>query len=338
MRIDSGRLDAHLEKGLQRLYVLHGDAPLLLAEAADSIRAAAGRDGFLERDILTVEQGFDWNALLDASRSLSLFCSRKVVDLRIPSGKVGAEGSHALQAYCEALQPDVLTLISMGKLDRQSMASKWFEALDRYGVAVSANSIERGELPQWISRRLALQNQQADIETLQFIADCVEGNLLAAHQEISKLGLLHPAGKISFVEAKKAVLDVARYDIFQLGEAMLTPDAARYAKILEALEGEGVAEPLVLWQLAEEVRALFRVANGMKRGLPQAQVLRDARVWGARQALVLKTCRRVSLGFLEQMLVKASHIDQMIKGLRKGNVWDELLQLGLNFAARPKNG
>ena len=196
MRIDSGRLADHLRGGLKPLYVLHGDAPLLLAESSDAIRSAARKEGFLEREILTVEQGFDWNALMDASRSLSLFCAKKFVDLRIPAGKVGAEGGQALQAYCAALQPDVVTLVTLPKLDRQGLSSKWFETLENSGVAVTANTVDRADLPEWIARRLARQKQQADSPTLQFIADSVEGNLLAAHQEIQKLGLLYPEGQI----------------------------------------------------------------------------------------------------------------------------------------------
>jgi DNA polymerase-3 subunit delta len=338
MKIDSGRLPEHLKAGLKPLYVLHGDAPLILVESADAIRSVARSEGFLEREILTVEQGFDWGSLQDASRSLSLFCAKKLVDLRIPSGKIGTEGGQALQAYCESLQPDVLTLITLPKLDRQTLSSKWFEALEKTGATVSANTVDRAALPEWISGRLARQNQRADGETLQFIADSVEGNLLAAHQEIQKIGLLYPEGKISFDDAKNAVLDVARYDIFQLGEAMLGFDSVRFAKILEGLRGEGVAETLVLWQLTDEIRAMIRVKAGMKAGRPQAQVLREARLWGARQSLVLRACRRAGVRILEEMLVRAAHIDQMIKGLRKGNVWDELLQLGVNFAAQPKNG
>jgi DNA polymerase-3 subunit delta len=323
---------------LSPLYVLYGDAPLLLIEAADAIRGKALKSGFVEREILTCEQGFDWNELFEAASSISLFSPKKLIDFRIPSGRVGVEGGQKLQSYCERLQPDVITLITLPKLDRQSLASKWFEALEKSGVAVSADSVARGDLPQWIAGRFALQNQHVDSETLQFLADRVEGNLLAAHQEIRKLGLLFPEGMVSFDAVKKAVLDVARYDIFQLGEAMLSADMVRYARILDGLKGEGVAEPLVLWQLADEIRSLVKVMGGMQGGKPQAQVLRDARIWGARQARVLKACRSANLARLEEMLGQASRIDLMIKGLRKGDVWDELLQLGLNFAVKPKNG
>lgn len=338
MKIDSGRLSAHLEGGLKPLYVVHGDAPLLQIESCDAIREKARKSGFDEREILTAEQGFDWTGLIDASRSLSLFSPKRLIDFRIPSGKVGIEGGKILQAYCEQLQPDVVTLISLPKLDRQGLSSKWFEALERSGVAVSANDVERGDLPEWIARRLSIQGQQAGREALQFLAENVEGNLLAAHQEIRKLGLLYPEGRLTFEDVKKAVLDVARYDIFQLGEAMLSGNARRFARILEGLKGEGVAETLVLWQLADEIRALHKVLTGINGGKQQAQALRDARVWGARQALVLKACRQTSLERLETMLAAASGIDLIVKGLRKGDVWDELLQIGLNFAASGKTG
>src|SRR5487761_2543692 len=292
MKIDSARLTKQLDGGLSPLYVIYGDAPLLQIEAADAIRSTALKSGFTEREVLTCEQGFDWSELFEAAGSLSLFSQKKIVDFRIPSGKVGTEGGQKLQSYCEKLQPDVITLITLPKLDRQGMASKWFEALERVGVAVSANTVARSELPAWVAARLARQNQQADPETLQFLADRVEGNLLAAHQEISKLGLLFSEGKLAFDEVKRAVLDVARYDISQLGEAMLSSDSVRYTRILDGLKGEGFAEPLVLWQISEDIRTLIRVKRAMQDGKPQAQALRDARVWGARQALVLKACRR----------------------------------------------
>ncbi len=338
MRIDSGRLQDHLRNGLKPLYVIHGDAPLLQIESCDAIRRKALESGYAERELLTAEQGFDWKSLIEASRSLSLFSRKKLIDFRIPSGKVGIEGGKILQAYCAELQPDVITMISLPKLDRQSLSSKWFEVLEKCGVAVSADTVARDELPGWIGQRLAIQKQQADMETLRFLAGQVEGNLLAAHQEIRKLGLLYPEGRIAFEDVKKAVLDVARYDLFQLGEAMLAGDVRRYAKILEGLQGEGMAESLVLWQICEEIRALFRVLDGMKKGKNQAQALRDAHVWGKRQSPVLKACGRASMEMLEGMLVKASGIDLIIKGLRKGDAWDELLQLGLNFAALGKNG
>ena len=338
MRIDSGKLDDHLKKGLKPLYVIHGDAPLLQIESADAIRRKASESGYVEREILTAEQGFDWKTLFEASRSRSLFSPKKLVDFRIPSGKVGVEGGKILQSYCGELQPDVITMISLPKLDRQGLASKWFEALEQCGVAVSADNVERDALPQWMAQRLSMQNQSADMETLAFLSDQVEGNLLAAHQEISKLGLLYPEGRINFDDVKKAVLDVARYDIFQLGEAMLAGSARRYAKILEGLQGEGAAESLVLWQICDEIRAVYRVSDGMKKGKNQAQALRDAKVWGARQQQILKACRKARMETLEGLLAKASGIDLIIKGLRKGNAWDEMLQLGLNFAALGKNG
>ncbi len=337
MKIDSSRLSAHLEGSLKSLYVVHGDAPLLQIESCDAIRESARKSGFAEREVLTAEQGFDWQDLVDASRSLSLFSPKKLIDFRIPSGKVGVEGAKVLQSYCEDLQPDVITLISFPKLDRQALSSKWFEALESKGVAVSANTIEREALPAWIAQRLVLQGQKAESEALAFLAESVEGNLLAAHQEIRKLGLLYPEGNLSFDEVKQAVLDVARYDIFQLGEAMLSKNVRRFVRILEGLKGEGVAESLVLWQLADDFRAIHRFASGIRIGKQPAQVLRDARIWGPRANLVQKA-GRIGIEAVDAMLARASEIDMMIKGLRKGDVWDELLQLGLNFAANGKNG
>ncbi|NNM81760.1 MAG: DNA polymerase III subunit delta [Burkholderiales bacterium] len=338
MKIDSARLASHLKSGLRPLYVVCGDAPLLLIESADAIRAKASKEGYAEREVFTCEQGFDWNSIIESALSPSLFCPKKVVDLRIPSGKVGTDGAAALQRYVENLQPDVVTLIALPKLDRASRNSKWFGALEKAGVLVEADTVPRSELPSWISARLSAQGQKAGKATLEFLSDRVEGNLLAAHQEIQKLGLLFPEGDLDHEEVRRAVLDVARYDIFQLGEAMMQANSLRFLRILEGLKGEGTAELLVLWQIAEEIRATLRVGSALKSGVSQGQALKDAKIWGSRQQAVIRASGRIGIDRLGEMLKNAAKIDRMIKGLCPGDVWDELRELGLDFAATGRNG
>ncbi len=332
MKISSEDLPQHLSRGLGSLYVIHGEALLLAIEAADAVRAAARDAGYSEREVLIAEQGFKWAELRNSAQSMSLFATRKVIDLRIPSGKPGVEGAQALQDHCENLNPDTLTLISLPRLDGTAMKSKWFGALEQHGTVVSADEVALAVLPAWIAARMKRQGQSAEADTLAFLAQRVEGNLLAAFQEIQKLALLFPAGPLSFDQVKDSVMDVARYDVFKLSEAMLAGDAARYARILDGLRAEGTATVLILWAVAEDIRTLAKVSRAMQQSGNLAGALRDARVWGVRQKLVERAVRRFTPAFAERALRQAAQIDRLVKGLRQGDVWDELLQLGVRCA------
>lgn len=331
MRIKPEQLATHLKQELAPLYLVFGDEPLLALEAVDAIRAAARSQGYGEREVFSVESGFNWQNLLASGSNLSLFAERRIVELRIPTGKPGVEGGKAIEQYCANLPPDTLTVVTCPKLDKTQQASKWCKALENAGAVVQVFPVERGRLPDWIAARLAAQNQHAGRDTLQFLADRVEGNLLAAFQEVRKLGLLHPPGELSFEQVKEAVLDVSRYDVFNLAEAMLNGDVGRYARILDGLRGEGVAPPLVLWALTQDIRVLARLAVGQSRGIPLAQGMRELRIWEARQGLLERALKRTGSGRLVAGLKRAAFIDRMIKGLERGDPWDELLQLGLKL-------
>lgn len=332
MKLSGEDLPRHLAAGVQPLYVIHGEALLLSIEAADAIRAAARAAGYVEREVLTAEQGFKWAELRNSAQSLSLFSSRKLVELRIPSGKPGVEGAQALQDYCQQMSPDTVTLVTLPRLDKTAQGSKWFSALAAQGVVIATEEITLAALPAWIAGRLKRQGQSADADTLAFLAQRVEGNLLAAYQEIQKLALLFPAGWLSFEQVKDAVMDVARYDVFKLSEAMLAGDAARFARILDGLRAEGTATVLILWALTEDIRTLGKVVRAMQHGGNIASALRDARAWGVRQKLLERALRRFNPAIAERALRQAAHIDKVVKGLRPGDVWDELLQLGVRCA------
>jgi len=317
------QLDGHLSRGLQPLYAIHGDEP---------IRAHARASGFSERVVLAPERGFAWGELAASGASRSLFGDKKLIELRL-AGKPGADGAEAIEAFCGNLPPEALTLVTLPRLDKAGQGSSWFRALEREGIVVNVYPVERARLPAWIAARLARQKQRPTPETLQFLADCVEGNLLAAHQEIQKLALLLPAGELDFDAVREAVMNVARYDALKLAEAMLSGERSRLARMLEGLRGEGEAPPRVLWILAEEIRAICRVQNGIAAGRPLAEVLREARVWGdARQSLVGRAAKKLPRATLLAALEDAAKVDRVIKGIVKGDAWDELLQLGLRFA------
>jgi DNA polymerase-3 subunit delta len=332
-QVRADQLDSQLARTLAPLYVVHGDEPLLEMEAADAIRAKARAEGYAEREVHLADRSYDWGRLAASAAALSLFSSRRLIELRVPGGKPGTEGAAAIAAYCATLQPDIVTLVTLPRLDRAGQNSAWFGALCAAGVVVNVFPIERRTLPLWIGARLARQKQRAAEDALAFIADCVEGNLLAAHQEIQKLGLLYPPGEIAFEQVRDAVLDVARFEVSQLSEAMLAGDRSRLARVLDGLAGEGEAPPRVLWVMSDDVRAVLRVQQGLAAGRNAADLFREHRVWGeARQRLVAAAARRMGRAALDAALAQAAAVDRTIKGLAKGDPWDELLQLGLRFA------
>jgi DNA polymerase III subunit delta len=322
MQLRADQLAAHLAKSLRRLYVVHGDEPLLAQEAADAIRNAARASGFSERKVYTVSGAyFNWGEVLGAAQALSLFADRQLIEIRIPSGKPGKDGAQALQSYCEKLSDDVLTLVQLPRLDGLQQKSAWFAALDAAGVSMRVEPVDRRALPVWIAQRLALQGQRvqagdAGQRTLAFFADRVEGNLLAAHQEIQKLALLHPKGELSFDNVEAAVLNVARYDVFKLGEAVLAGQTARALRMLDGLRAEGEAAVLVHWTLAEDIRALKRVKDALADGRPLPLALRESRVWGAKERLFERALPLISEHALAGVVEAAQICDGLVKGLK----------------------
>ena len=327
------QLEQNLARALAPLYALHGDEPLQSFEAADAIRARARAAGFTEREVLLADRSFKWGELAHSGASMSLFGDKRLIELRVPTGKPGTEGAAAIAAWCGRLAPDTLTLISLPRLDRASKDSAWFKSIDRAGVGVDIYPVDRARLPEWIAQRLARQKQRADADTLRFLADCVEGNLLAAHQEIQKLALLCPAGELAFEAVREAVLNVARYDAGKLGEAMLAGEAARFARMLEGLRAEGEAAPRILWILAEEIRSIWRVRESLAAGRDLAAACRANRVWGEpRQTLVGRAARACDQAFIGRALEQAAAADRIVKGVATGDAWDAMLQIGLLFA------
>jgi len=335
MNLRPDQLAVQLERPLAPLWLLHGNEPLLVLEAADAIRAAARRQGFEERETLVVGQGFKWDALTLAAGNMSLFGGAKLIDLRIPTGKPGRDGGDALQRYIAALPAQTLTLITLPEVDWQTRKTGWFKALAEAAATLELNAPERERLPEWVGRRLATQKQSAPPEALAFIADHVEGNLLAAHQEILKLGLLHGEGALTLEQVQDAVLNVARYDIDKLRLAVLEGDPARCARLLDGLRGEGAAPPLVLWALANETRTLASLCAGRDAGQPLPALFKAERIFDPRrQQLIGRALSRLTQGGLRAALMHAARIDRVIKGLASGDVWDEFLQLALRLAAR----
>lgn len=331
MRIKLEQLTQTLKNQSTSLYTFSGNEPLLIQEATDQVRIFAREHGYTERELFTIDQHFNWSDLLSACNNRSLFGDRKFIDIRIPSGKPGKEGSKAIEAYCKALPPDAITLVTLPRIDKQGQASKWFKTLESTGVFVPLYPIDRDQLPEWLSQRLARQHQKTTPATLQFLADRLEGNLLAAHQEMQKLALLYPNGELSFDQVKDVVLNVARYDVYQLADALISGDSIRYHRILSGLQEEGTAPLLILATLTEQIRQLITIRKGLNSGQSPDQLLLKARIWGERQKIFLTAAKRTSSHALLRKLCRAAQIDRIIKGVVQGDVWDELLQLGLPF-------
>ena len=335
MNLRPDDLPTHLGRSLAPLYVVHGDEPLLALEAGDAVRAAARRAGIEDREVLIVEQHFRWDTFLAANASLGLFGNRRLVDLRIPSGKPGIEGGKALEAYAARPSPDNVTLITLPRIDRAGQSSAWFTALAAAGVVVAVEPLAREALPRWIAARLARQKQTAAPETLAFLADTCEGNLLAARQEIEKLALLLPEGALDHNTVEATVADVARYDVFAASEAWLAGDAGRALRVLSVLEGSGDGPQLAIWALAEDLRAIATVQAMTRAGTPTAVALRSARVWGKRQAAMERAVRRISVQALHPMLSALARLDALSKGLGRGSAWDDVSALAMAIAGQP---
>jgi DNA polymerase-3 subunit delta len=317
-QLRSTDLARELAKALLPAYVIHGDEPLLALEAADAVRAAARKGGFSERQVIEPGRSFDWSEFSHAAAAMSLFAEKKLVELRLANGKPGPQGGAAIAAYCENPNPDQLLLVTLPRLDRAGQGSAWFNALARLGAIVDVWPLDRARLPAWISERLARQKQRAGREVLEFLAERVEGNLLAAHQEIQKLALLAPEGELSLETVEQAVASVARYDPYDATEALLSGDIGRYVRVIEGLRGEGEAPTFILFVLSS---ALFALHEGSAERIFNRN-LRRAVEGAARRFAPKKVARAIA---------EAAALDRTIKGVGEGDTWMGFVRLGLNL-------
>ncbi len=341
--LDAGRFMAGLQDPpdapLAPLYVITGSETLLVNECADALRERAARDGHDERISLTLDARSDWGALGAALQTLSLFGTRRLISVSLPSGRPGRSGGQALLALAQSARKqalvDLVVMVLLPQLDGATRKTQWARALLEAATVVDIRPLARERLPDWIAERLARQQQRTDGATLQWMADRVEGNLLAAFQEIQKLALLYPAGSLSAEAVEQAVLNVARYNVFDLRDAMLGGQARRVLNILAGLRAEGEALPLVLWAVGDEVRLLSRLAAARERGTLSAE-LRQQRVFAQRESLLRQALERVAPEAWPGAVRHAHDIDCLIKGLhpegRLSDPWQELARLALRIA------
>ncbi len=334
MNVRLEQLESHLQQGLKSIYIVSGDEPLQIQEACHLIRKAARRAGFNERESFSADNNFNWDELLSAGNALSLFASQKLLELRLPNGKPGSEGSKALIQYAQSPCDNNLLLISSAKLDKTAKNSKWFKQLDAIAARIEIWPIESQQLPQWIDRRMRQSGLKADKEAANLLAELVDGNLLAASQEIEKLKLLLPENQpqVSAQSIRSYVVDSARYNAFNLVDNAFKGNTRHCIKMLKGLRDEGTEPLSLLWILGREMRQLSLIKQDIQLGRSVDQAMQAQRVWRNRQPLVNKALSRLSLQKLANLNQQVAHADQLAKGMHEGNIWDELEQITLGLA------
>jgi DNA polymerase-3 subunit delta len=318
-------LRTHLDGEPARAYLVTGDEGLLVGEAADAIRARVRQAGFDEREVHFIERVADWDDVRSSSNNLSLFGSRKLIELRLPSGKPGVGGSNAIVDLLKNVSPDNVYLMITGKLERESQSAAWVKAFEAAGVWLPVWPIEVAKLPQWLRARAATLELALDEGAVRFIVERTEGNLLAAQQELEKLRLLGSKSKIDLATAQAGIGDSARFDVFQLGEAALAADVPRALRILAGLRSEGVEATLALWSLSREIHSVW--------GTTQNDGY-NSRSWQKPSAALENAKRRAARLPWARLAVRTARADRMIKGQQRGDAWDEMTLLIIEFAGR----
>lgn len=335
MRLKPEELGAELQKGLAPVYLISGDEPLQLGELADAVRRAASQAGFLAREVFSVEAGFEWNDLMMAADSCSIFSDKKIIDLRLPSGSPGTEGSKALIAYCERLPIDTVLLVTTCKLPSAALKTRWLQALEKAGVVVQVWPLDGQDLIRWLQQRMQRRGLSTDPQGLKILASRTEGNLLAAAQEIEKLYVLYGTGHLTDQQILDVVADSSRYDVFKLIDCVLGVSIKRIFKVLSGLQAEGVAAPVILWALTREARTLIKIKKAMAQGQSRELAFKNNQIWDKRKQLVSQALNRLSEQDLNNILLLSAKADRQIKGQQTGDAWETLQAICLTFASIP---
>lgn len=336
MRLKPEQMAAALQKDLAPVYFISGDEPLQMGEIADAIRAAARKAGYDSREVLVADAGFSWNELTESAGSLSIFADKKIIDLRLSTGTPGTDGAKALIDYCERVPEDTLLLITAAKLAGTSLKSRWFQALDKVGCVIQVWPLEGQDLIRWLQQRMQRRGLQAETEGIKILASRIEGNLLAAAQEIERLYVLYGAGQLSNQQIFDVVADSSRFDVFKLMDSVLAARVGRILKILSGLRAEGIAAPVVLWALTREARVLIRIKKALSQGQNRALVFKNNQIWDKRQQLVSDALSRLTDSDLNSILTLSAKADRQIKGRQQGEPWETLLDVCLMFARKAK--
>lgn len=332
MKLRPDQLEDHAHRNLLPVYLVSGDVPLIQQEVCDELRIAAKTQGYTEKEVFSAEKGFDWNNLLQSASSISLFGEKKIIELRIPSGKPGDTGSKAIQAYLANPSPENILLLITGKLDSGMQRSKWFKSIDKIGAFIQIWPVDAKQLPRWIHQRMHAAGLEPERQAAQILAEKVEGNLLAASQEIEKLQILKGSGPVSVEDIQHSVSSSARYDVFSLVDSALEGNAPRSLTILSRLKDEGTDATVVLWAFARELRTLYAMTLQKEKGIAVGRILQEYRIWQNRKGPVEACLNRQNSLLLGQLIQQAADVDHRIKGLKKASPWDGLRDIALNLS------
>lgn len=334
MKLRPEQLGTHLKKGQSPVYLITGDEPLISEESSDLLRHHLQEQGFSEREVLHVDGSFSWEYLLECANALSLFAEKKIIELRLGSQKLNKKSSEILQSYLSNPAPDNILVITADKLDGNTKKSAWFKAVDKSGVIVEIWPVETEQLPNWIRQRAAQIELQLDDEAIQLLCDRIEGNLLAAKQELSKLSLLFPRQVVSADDIVDSVSDSSRYDIYGLSDAALNGQSARCCKILQVLRQDGTEPPVVLWALSKELRSLAAIQQAQNNGQSFDAVCQRERIWGKRKPLARKASQRISSKQINTALQQCAEVDKIVKGMATGDAWLLLTSISLTLSGQ----
>jgi len=333
VKISANQILSKLDQPLLPCYLVTGDEHLLVQEILDAIRAAARAQGFGTRDLFVQTTGFDWSELSAAGGNMSLFAERQIIELRLPTGKPGVKGSAAIAEFAANAGEDILFIVSAPKLDRNAAKAKWASALDQQGAVVQVWPVSPRDLPGWINARMKQAGLQPDRDAVQLIADRVEGNLLAAQQEIEKLRLLHGEGSITAEHVDAAVADSSRFDVYKLVDAAVGGNPSRALRILNGVRSEGVEPVIVMWALIRELRTLANLADSIRNGTDLSSAMRQARVWQNRQGLVRACIGRHQSGDFYTLLKRSRDADAAAKGQMRADPWQLATDIVLDLAS-----
>jgi DNA polymerase-3 subunit delta len=326
------QLTAHLSKPLAPLYWLSGDVPFLLQESSDMIRNAATQQGYSERLVFHIDNHFSWDVFHQHVNTFSLFSNKQLIELRSNTATLGDAGKKALQNYVKKPAKDKLILLSTAKVDTQMQKAIWFQEINHAAIFIALWPITTDQLPQWIANRIAAKKLKMEPQAIALLATFGEGNLLAIAQEIEKLQLSYPETLITTEMMMAAIADNARFDVFQLSDAVLQNNPTRILRIIKNLQAEGTEAILVLWALTREIRVLLSIAHAISEGVAIEAALQQQRVWEKQKSPVRKTLQKHNVHSLQKLLQHAAKIDAIIKGVEPGSVWDELERLALGIA------
>lgn len=324
MKLRTNQVSQHIKKAgqsnsLSPLYIVSGEDPLLMQETCDLLRAGARSAGFSERELYNVEAGFDWNSLLESTNSMSLFGDRKLLEVRVK--KLDEAGKKALNAYLEAPSDDNLMVLSMGKVDRKTLSTKWFQAIESKSALIQVWPIENHQLPQWIQQRMECKGLHPSPDATQLLTERVEGNLLAAAQEIDKLTLLIEPGPVNANTIQAAVANQSRYTQFELVDQAIQGNYVQALRILTFLQNSGTEPTAILWALSKDLRALEGISSSLENGQALAKAFRDFRVWDNRKPILQKALNKHNNKLFRATLIEAGNIDHAVKGIIKASPW-----------------